>query len=339
MNDIQDVVALKPTQASPRVDGSGSAAAARGATAPVADPPKDDVAPPRAPVVLRMRPSLFMVPLLMGGLSGAVLGLAAFFVITALSPPQDPRVPPIARQVELADQRADVHDRTLRTARGDLARLSEASTGLERRIDQQDARTRGAFDEIEATRRELRAVVGTRSPMFGIAVAQLGAAVVAGRPFETEWANLHALTADDPALRALITPLKASAATGIETPARLRASLARVAREGDVPNGARQGVLSRGVMGLQSLLALPLVFSAAEIEASALLAAADRQLAIGDVPGTVAILAYLPAPFGARMAPWMDAARRHETAHAAVLALGGIARERLLTAARAPARP
>ncbi len=337
MNDFQDTVAVRMGRTSAQVHAFVSPENTSDTAAPATEKQEDDGRRQSA-VVERIRPSLVAVPLIVGGLSGSVLALAAFLVLTELWPAQDPRVPAIANHMVSADQRADVQERALRAAEVDVVRLLEASTGMDQRIKQQDARTKSAAAEIDAARRELRDVVGTRSPIFGIAVAQLGATIAAGLPFETEWVNVYALTADDPTLRARIAPLMASARTGIHTVAQLRALLVRVARERGVPHGAQAGLIGRNMMRLQTIVGLPLGFTPAEVMTSTLVGAADQQLGSGDVAAALETLERLPEPYGDRLAPWMIAAQRHESARTTIDVLGGYARDRLREAAQSSAR-
>ena len=264
-----------------------------------------------------------------GGLSGAVMAIATYLVLNTLVPQQDMRVPAIAQRVVATEQRLEAHERTLQAAEVDVARLLDGQAALSERVDGQAARTEEAFARVDAARAEMRAATGGQSPVFGVAVAQLGLAVAAGRPFEAEWVNVYSMTADDPALREILQPLMSRGVAGIETPGQLRAQLAALSLERGLPNPITGGYVQAGLMAVQSNVGLWLGYSEVDLMAREKLAAADARLAGGDVKGAVDALSTLSKSYTESLAPWFQAARRHAAAEDALAVLSAAARDRL----------
>ncbi|MGE0419595.1 MAG: hypothetical protein AB7O80_22555, partial [Acetobacteraceae bacterium] len=202
-----------------------------------------------------------------GGLAGAVMAVATYLVLNNLIPQQDMRVPAIAQRVVANEQRLNAYEQTLRAAEVDVARLLDGQAALSERVDTQAARTEEAFASVDAARAEMRAATGGQSPVFGVAVAQLGLAIASGRPFEAEWVNVYSMTADEPELQAVLQPLMSRGLTGIETPGQLRAQLAALSLQRGLPNPATGGYVQAGLMAVQSNIGVWLGYSEADLMA------------------------------------------------------------------------
>lgn len=272
--------------------------------------------------------------IVVGGLSGALMAVATYLVLSNLVPQQDLRVPAIAQRVVATEQRLDAQERTLRAAEVDVARLIDSQTALSDRVDAQAAQTDAAVASIDAARAEMQAATGGQSPVFGVAVAQLGLAVASGRPFEAEWVNVFSLTADEPDLREILQPLMSVGLTGVETPGALRAQLAALAAAQGLSNAATAGYVQAGMMAMQSNLGIWFGYSAADLMVSEKLAVADGRLASGDVAGAVAALSTLPRSYAERLEPWFETAERHVTVQEGVATLSTAARDRLQSRVR-----
>lgn len=269
-----------------------------------------------------------------GGLSGAVMAVVVNFVLTELRPPQDLRVPGIAEKITLNGQRLQAQEGVIRGIEVDLSRFIDTSAALAGRADEQDAKLAEVTQEIQATRDSLVAATGTQSPVFGVAVAQLGGAITAGRPFESEWVNVFALSANEPQIREMLMPLAAMSVTGVGSPSELRQSLADTALAAGVPNNRTVDTVSYGMMRLQTNFGIWMGYSSVDLIAGELLATADDRLAAGNVAGAVAVLSQLTEPHAARIEPWLAQARRYQAAQAIAARLSGLARDRLSNRAR-----
>jgi len=274
-----------------------------------------------------------------GALAGAAMAVLTYFVLSELSPLQDPRVAGIAKRVVGFEQAVEQQGRTLRGTEVDVARLVDQNAAIGQRIETQAARTKEVAAAVDETRGDVKALTGTSSPIFGVAVLQLGQAIEDGRPFETEWVNLFALTADDPTLRQTLMPLMPASTAGIETTAQLRERLATVAYDRGLPAGSLvENPVSYGMVTLQTRFGLWLGYTSETLIAADLVAQADRSLSLGETRRAVATLERLPAPYAESFAPWMETARRQANARRIVDALSSASRERLQGRAQAAAR-
>ena len=272
-----------------------------------------------------------------GGLSGAIMAVIVSFVLTELRPPQDLRVPGIAEKVTGNDQRLQAQDGVIRGIEVELSRFADTSAGLVSRTDEQDAKLAAVTQQIQDTQNALLAATGTQSPVFGVAVAQLSGAITSGRPFEAEWVNIYALSANEPQIREMLMPLAPVSVTGVGSPAELRQKLIDTAQAAGVPHGRTVDTISYGMMRLQTNFGIWMGYASADLIAGELLATADDRLAAGNVAGAIAVLAQLTEPYAARIEPWLAEARRHQAAQTIAARMSTLARDRLSTRARAQA--
>jgi len=300
----------------------------------------EPTAPPvQLPAVQPARSHSLGMAISVGALAGAAMAVLTYFVLSELSPLQDPRVAGIAKRVVGFEQAVEQQGRTLRGTEVDVARLVDQNTAIGQRIDTQAARTEQVAAAVDETRGDVKALTGTSSPIFGVAVLQMGQAIEDGRPFETEWVNLFALTADDPTLRQTLMPLMPASTTGIETTAQLRERLAAIAYEKGLPAGTLvENPVSYGMVTLQTRFGLWLGYTPETLIAADLVAQADRSLSFGEVRRAMTTLERLPAPYAESFAPWMETARRHANARRIVDTLSSTSRERLQGRAQAAAR-
>jgi len=300
--------------------------------------PETAAAPDKRPVELSRSPSLGMA-LSVGALAGAAMAVLTYFVLAALNPLQDPRVAGIAKRVVGFEQAVELQGRTLRGTEVDVARLVDQNAAIGQRIETQATRTEEVAAAIGETRGEVKALTGTSSPIFGVAVLQLGQAIEDGRPFETEWVNLFALTADDPTLRAMLMPLMPASLSGVETPAQLRERLSALAYDKGLPSASLvENPVQYGMVTLQSRFGLWLGYPPETLIAADLVAQADRSLSFGEVRRAMTTLERLPSPYAESLASWTEAARRHANARRIVDTLSMTSRERLQGRAQAAAR-
>jgi len=274
-----------------------------------------------------------------GALAGAAMAVLTYFVLSELSPLQDPRVAGIAKRIVGFEQAVEQQGRTLRGTEVDVARLVDQNTAIGQRIDTQAVRTEEVAAAVVETRGDVKALTGTSSPIFGVAVLQMGQAIEDGRPFETEWVNLFALTAHDSTLRQTLMPLMPASTSGIETTAQLRERLAAVAYDKGLPAGTLvENPVSYGLVTLQTRFGLWMGYTPETLIAADLVAQADRSLSFGEVRRAMTTLERLPAPYAESFAPWMETARRHANARRIVETLSAASRERLQDRAQAAAR-
>ena len=301
--------------------------------------PEPAAAPDNLPLERTTRSHSLGMALSVGALAGAGMAVLTYFVLSTLNPLQDPRVAGIAKRVVGFEQAVEQQGRTLRGTEVDVARLVDQNAAIGQRIDTQAARTEQVATTVDETRGAVKALTGTSSPVFGVAVLQLAQAIEDGRPFETEWVNLFALTADDPTLRATLMPLMPASVSGVETPAQLRDRLAALAYEKGLPSGTlTENPVQYGMVTLQTRFGLWLGYSAETLIAADLVAQADRSLSFGEVRRAMTTLERLPSPYAESLAPWTEAARRHANARRIVETLSTTSRERLQGRAQAAAR-
>ena len=223
-------------------------------------------------------------PLLVGGLSGAVMAVATVFLINELRPPMDPRVQPMSRQLGTFIQRMETHEAGLQAVQVDLVGLMEDDTAATAAVSLRDTRIAKAFTEIDQVRQQLRIENGPGSPVFNVAVSQLGTAVTEGGPFEAEWVTLYSLTASDPEMRDQLQRLLPMAMDGVDTIEELRLELQGISHQNGIPNNiTNKGLVHMGSMYLQEKLGIPIGNTPIQQVMGELMAEADMHLRAGDL--------------------------------------------------------
>lgn len=254
-------------------------------------------------------------PFLIGGISGAVMAVATVFLINELRPPMDPRVQPFADQLGGFIQRMETHEKGLQAVQVDLVRLLEVDTAAKGADDARDAQIGEAFTAIDGVRQQLKSENGPGSPVFSVAVAQLGTAVREGAPFEAEWVTLFALTSTTSEMRAELQRLLPMARDGVDTVEGLRAELKAISLQNDIPNNSNnRGLVHMGTMFLQDKLGIPVGNTPMQQVMGELMAEADLLLQVGDLQGAISRLGEAGGQHAAILAPWLEKANRRRIA-------------------------
>lgn len=180
---------------------------------------------------------------------------------------------------------------------------------------------------LEARRQQASAGEG-----LVVAVGQLQAALTAGRPYEREYRAVAALTGDQPALRAALAPLEATAEAGLPSdvalmrqfrelaPAILRAERTR----------ADASWTEQALGRLSSVITIRRASGeVAGLGADAVLARAEAALIDGEIDKAVAEMENLEGPAAAVAAPWLAGARARVAAETAGNQLAELALKRL----------
>lgn len=315
-----------------REDGREASADSR--LAEVGPTTPDSNSPPEQPEpAFRLKSAA--VPAVVGGLTGAALAVLVVLAMTELRPPLDPRLPGLAQQVAGFQQSLFTLETTVRSAEADLVRALESDTALSSRLEDQAAGFRSAMNDIAKARQDLQVETGPGSVVFGISVVQLSDAVASGRPFESEWVNLYALTAGNDELRDRLRRLMPVASAGVPTLAALRSDLRAAAVKAGTPVIDQASVYSYSMNLVQSGLGVPIGTTTEGQVIGGLVTEADRRLAEGDLEGALSALANLTEAAAVPFEPWMSVARRRATADAVVAAFTRDSKEALQARAKA----
>jgi hypothetical protein len=254
-------------------------------------------------------------PFLIGGISGAVMAAATVFLINELRPPMDPRVQPFADQLGGFIQRMEIHEKGLQAVQVDLVRLLEEDTAAKDAGTARDTRIGEAFTAIDDVRQQLKIENGPGSPVFSVAVAQLGTAVQEGGPFEAEWVTLFALTSTTPEMRAELQRLLPMARDGVDTVEGLRTELKALSLRNGIPNHSNnRGLIYMGTMFLQDKFGIPIGNTPMQQVMGELMAEADLLLQVGDLEGAISRLGEAGGQHAAILAPWLEKANRRRIA-------------------------
>lgn len=272
-----------------------------------------------------------------GGLAGAVMAIVAVLAMTTLRPPLDPRLPGLAEQVSGFQQSLYTLETTVRAAEVDLVRALDADTGLAGRIDAQTAGFERAMTDIAEARRLLQVESGPGSVVFGVSVVQLADAVASGRPFESEWVNLYALTTGHAALRDQLNRLMPLAAAGVPTLDDLQAELRAAAAAAGAPVIDPRNLYLYGLNLIQSGLGIPIGTTAELQVTGGLVTEADQRLHAGDLAGALAALGNLTNDTGRPFRAWVAKAQRRAAADAVVAELTTVSTDGLRARAKASA--
>lgn len=274
------------------------------------------------------------LPAVIGGLAGAGLAVLVVLAMTELRPPLDPRLPGLSQQVAGFQQSLFTLETAVRGVESDLVSALGADAALGTRLDEQSAGFQAAMAEIAEARRQLQVETGPGSVVFGVSVVQLADAVAAGRPFESEWVNLYALTADHPPLRDALRRLMPVASAGVPTLATLQSDLRSTAAGSGTPVVDPNNMYLYSLNLVQSGLGVPIGTTTEGQVVAGLITEADRQLAGGDLAGALAALANLTESASRPFEQWLTQARRRATADAVVEELTRTSREALQARAR-----
>jgi len=274
------------------------------------------------------------IPLLAGGISGAVAAIIALFLINTFQPSLDPRVVPLAGQLSGFVQQMYNLETSLRAVEVDLVRVLNTNGVTGSRLSAQDAKIADGLSRMTAAQESLRFQNGPGSPVFGVAVVQLMNAVRDGRPFEFEWVNVFALTADTPELRESLMSLVPVAQEGVASPLSLSERLRARSLELGVPVDPRSDILKAGLAFLQERLGLPLGLSAGDEVIQNVLARTDQFLRAGQLEGALTMFSNLGDVTTGDFQEWLSLAQSSAMARRVVKQLSIVSRSRLRERAR-----
>ena len=250
------------------------------------------------------------VPTIVGALAGAIMAAVTVLLMTELRPPLDPRLPRFAEQVGGFQQEVFNLETAVRAVEVDLVRALEADSILAENMKAQQASLEQALTSVANTQKELAPDIGVGSAVFGVAVVQLASASENGRPFETEWTNLRALTDDGDALRGELQRLIQMSGTGVPTIPELRDLLQKTANARGVPVIDPNDLITNSMNFLQTSLGVPIGTTAENQVVRSLLTEVDRRLGERNVTGAVQMLGNLSAETSVPFETWRREARR-----------------------------
>ena len=279
------------------------------------------------------------IPLLAGGISGAVAAIIALFLINTFQPPLDPRVVPLAGQLSGFVQQMYNLETNLRAVEVDLVRVLNTNGATSSRLSAQDAKIADGLSQMTAAQESLRVQNGPGSPVFGVAVVQLMNAVRAGRPFESEWVNVFALTADTPELRDSLMPLVSVVAEGVADTSALSEKLRLRSLELGVSVDPPGDILKAGLAFLQDRLGLPIGLSAGDEVVQNVLARTDKFLRAGQLEAALTMFSNLGDATTGDFQEWLALAQSSAMARRVVDRLSVVSRSRLRERARNPTTP
>jgi hypothetical protein len=255
-----------------------------------------------------------------GALAGAVAAIGAVLAYTYLNPALDQRVEPIAGKLTTVDTDMRQLSATVGTMQAEMARVLDLETTIRERLDGQDEKI-AALDQRAAEAMNLEATdTGVGSPLFGIAVLQLRAAFLAGRPFEPELVNLYNLVGADPEVSPRLQTLAGPARTGVVTLTDLRQQLMSTADAAGIQLPPSQGYYGYGM----SLVSKYIGYAGEPYEVEAARHAvrqADGLLAQGEVAGAIERILDISGPQAQQLEPWLEMARHRLAAETAVAGL------------------
>lgn len=285
-----------------------------------------------APLMALLAPAT--LPVIIGGLSGAIAAILAVIVLAEFHPPMDPRVEPLARHVGTFTERMLAQETSLRAVEVDLVRTLDRQADVSAEVAKQNVSIQTALGQVAMVSEQLRVESGPGSSVFGVAVVQLSDGIARGRSFEAEWVNLFALTAGEPSLRARLQRLLPFSRSGVDTIDGLRDRIRAGAKRARLTIARPDDIFWIAADYLQTQLGLPLGTTPAMRAAEAALTEADRRLASNDVPGAIALVADLGLPFADAFGTWLEAARRRDLADGVANELTMLARRKISERAR-----
>lgn len=165
-----------------------------------------------------------------------------------------------------------------------------------------------------------------------IAVGQLQAALIAGRPYARELRAATALAANDTGLQDLLAPLAVSAETGLAGDIELRERFRLLAPAVLRADRDREGAdwTDRVLGRLASIVTLRRASGeVAGDDADAVLARAEAALLANDLPRAVDEMERLPAPAAGPAAEWLKLAEARMAAEAAAATLADLSLARM----------
>lgn len=251
-------------------------------------------------------------PAAIGGAVGAACGIGAaivtVFVWNFLHPPVDLRLDPVAQRVVTVENSVKDLTAQLGPVQTELASFYDVTDALGARMDDADSRSAAMLDDFENALAQQTGLMSVGSPVFAVAVAQLRAAALSGRPFEAELLNVYALAANAPSVDDALRQLVNASRTGVPSDMALRQTLASAAATMGIGVGDRATVYDYGVSMLANYVGVSNESYVKEM-ARSLIARADAQLAAGDAAGAVETLRGVDQSLADKLAPWFALAQ------------------------------
>jgi hypothetical protein len=244
-----------------------------------------------------------------GALAGAVAGIAALLLYSALNPPMDARLDPLADRVGAVALAVDQLTASVGRGESMLAQSIEANGRISKRLDQQDAAFAALEKRLADGLMKQRTDAGIGSPVFGVAVAQLRLASLSGQPYATDLLNVSIIAHGDPRVVPPLQALAGASRTGAPTLLQLRQQLLQLGAASAAQATAAESYYSSGLTWLSKVAG----YAAPPTEAELLrqtITRADGFLVRGDVAGAMAQIAALTGSAAARLKPWTEQADR-----------------------------
>lgn len=231
----------------------------------------------------------------------------------------EPQLSPLRDQVTALGQRVDGLEKLTALLPG----LHDGHSSLRQKQDELG----GRVDALEARKQQASAGEG-----LVVAIGQLQAALVVGRPYAKELRAVQALTRDLPDLAATLAPLSASAESGLASDVALNRQFRDLAPAILAADRTRSDAswTDQALGRLSSIITIRRASGeVAGDGADAVLARAEAALNEGSIAKAVAEMEKLSGPAAEKAAPWLAPARARVAAEAAAQALADLALARL----------
>ena len=276
-----------------------------------------------------LKDSIQGYPISSGAFLGAVIAVAAVFLLLKYFPPIDPRISEISLTTNELTGQITSQGLTLQSIETDLVRTIGATSETAAVLKEHEAQFNGIVERIAATERTLVSQQSPGSPMFGIAAAQLLNNISNGKSFAPEWVNLYALAGDSPELQQDLQRLMPLAHTGVRTIEDLKVALSSYRDQIFFPDSGFGRVLVQSLSVIQYKLGLPIARTTKDEVALQHVNQALDHLELNDVKSAEYVIASLSEPYSEQLSNWVEAARRHQVAKSVGQNLVGIAEQAL----------
>jgi hypothetical protein len=212
----------------------------------------------------------------------------------------------------------DTYRAELDGVRAEVGQLSGAVSALGARLDQAQADLAARASEAEAEAEQVQAAAAADRDLAAARadVAAIRAALASGEPFQEPLERLAQSAGVEPP-----AGLSAAAASGVATPAALRASFSDAAHEAirsSIVAGAGDGVLARSRAFLEAQVASRSLTPREGATPDAVLSRVEDALRRDDLEAALAEAEALPSEAKAALSGWIEAARRRADAAAAL---------------------
>ena len=286
--------------------------------------------PPSALQKIRaLKDAIQRYPISSGAFLGAIIAIAAVFLLLKNFPPIDPRISEISLTTNKLTDQITSQGLTLQSIETDLARTIGATSETVAVLKEHEAQFNGITEQIAATERALVSQQSPGSPMFGIAAAQLVNNISAGKGFAPEWVNLYALAGNSPELQQDLQRLMPLAHTGVRTIEDLKVALTSYRDQIFFPDSGFSRIWVRSLSAIQYKLGLPIARTTKDEVALQHVNQALDHLKLNDVKSAEYVISSLSDPYSEQLSNWVEAARRHQVAKSVGQDLVGIAEQAL----------